>query len=169
MLPLECINAGRNRWAVRLDVQADPESGENAVTYVEGTYDHEPTVEDVRALVCQTIEDYDTSDAVNTFTLGDKTMWLDNLNRTSLIEVARSRTAEDEAATVEVWADGECQNVAAKDLVRYLTELITYAKATFDVTQHHKLDVQGIEDVDGLIAFDIRADYPATLNFPLSD
>lgn len=167
--PLECINPSKNRWAVRLDVQRDEDGGKDAVTYAEGVFEHEPTAEDVRALVCQAIEDYDTSEEVNSFTLGGKSMWLDNLNRTSLLEVARSRAAENGAATVEVWADGDFHNIPAADLVRYLTELIGYAKATFDVTQHHKLDVQSIDDVKELIAFDVRADYPAKLDFTLSD
>lgn len=167
--PLECINPGRNRWAVRLDVQKDAEGAEDAVSYVEEVYDHEPTADDVRSLVLMAIEAYDTSDAVNGFVLDGRKMWLDNLNRTSLLEVARSAAAADPSSTVEVWTDGECVNVPASDLVGYLLQLIVYAKATFDVTQHHKLDVHAITEVEGLLEYNVRADYPPTLVFELSD
>lgn len=167
--PLECINPGRNRWAVRLDVQKDAEGAEDAVSYVEEVYDHEPTADDVRSLVLMAIEAYDTSDAVNGFVLDGRKMWLDNLNRTSLLEVARSAAASDPSSTVEVWADGEYMNVPAPDLVGYLSQLIVYAKATFDVTQHHKMDVHAITEVEGLLEYNVRADYPPTLVFELSD
>ena len=167
--PLECINPKKNRWAVRLDVQNDTDGGEGAVTYVEEVYEHEPTIEDIRSLVCQAIEAYDTSNAVNTSMLGGKTTWFDNLNRTSLLEVARNAAVADETATIEVWTDGSCMNVKATDLTIYLIELIGYAKATFDVTQHHKLDVHTIEDKDELLSYDVRAGYPPILDFKLSD
>lgn len=177
---IECVNPMLNKWHVRWDVQ--PAAGTNAngeletgVSYMEAEFLHEPSLEEIKVVVCAGIDEYDSSTEVNAFTVNGMPLWLDKQTRTSLsytisVEEQARSISEGEVPTTQLWYNGlppVSFDIPTEQLKQMLAALELYAKATYDVTQSHKAAVYSFETADAVLSFDIRADYPEKLAFSL--
>lgn len=164
---MECINPYTNRWSIRFDLQENPADADGraqGISYLEQTFDHEPTLDEVKAAVAAGIDQYDGSEAVNSFTVDGMAMWLDKQTRTSLSYTLS--VVEGDVTTL--WYEGlppVAFELPAGQLKQMLAALEQYAKATYDVTQSHKAAIYALDSATDILLYDIRAGYPERLAF----
>lgn len=110
------------------------------------------------------ITEYDQSEAVNSFTLGGKEMWLPKETRVGLVN---SVTIEKNAGkeTTVLWFGGEKYELPVDTALQMLSALELYALECYNVTAAHKAAVNALESVEDVVAYDYIQGYPETLNF----
>ena len=110
------------------------------------------------------IEEYDKSDAVNSFSIGGVDMWLDfNLRqqlRTSII--AYQKLNEQ---TVSKWFNGVEYTFTTEQWMTMLNTLEVYASEALNVTEAHKAAVNALTSIQDIEDYDITLDYPNKLQF----
>lgn len=123
-----------------------------------------PTIEDVKARKTDEILAYDSSSAVNEFSIGGVPMWLDKATRAGLLlrfeaegKVGRTETT--------LWNDGQSYTLPLETAQQILIALELYASACYDRTQAHIAEVQKMESKEAVEAYDYTTGYPAKLNF----
>ena len=108
------------------------------------------------------IEAYDQSDAVNSFTLGGQSMWLDAQTRQTLrisIEAYQAQGAEQ----VTKWFGGHEFTFPVSSWLLMLNALEVYAAEALNVTEAHKAAVTALDTIEAVESYDITTDYPQQL------
>ena len=124
----------------------------------------EDPIEPMRAALLHNIETYDTSPAVNSFTLGGKEMWLPKETRVGLVNSISIEKAAGKETTV-LWFGGEKYELPVDTALQMLSALELYALECYNVTAAHKAAVSALDNVEEIIAFNITEGYPTKLNF----
>lgn len=110
------------------------------------------------------LEVYDASDAVNSFSVNGKTMWLDAQTRQQLrISLDAMRDAGRE--TVTKWFDGVEYNFPTAVWYEMLNAVEVYAADALNVTEGHRAAILSLATVDEVAAYDFTVGYPEKLNF----
>lgn len=126
-----------------------------------------PTSQSVREKVIAKIEAYDKSEAVNSFTLGDKRMWLDKETRVGLVNsISIEKAAGKETTTL--WFDAVQYIIPVDTALQMLAALELYALDCYNVTQSHIASVRLLDNVETLETYDYTAGYPERLVFNLN-
>ncbi len=110
------------------------------------------------------IDAYDTSEAVNSFTMQGQAMWLDKAMRVGLA----NSTAIQEAAGIEtttLWYGTQCYNLPVASAKAMLATLELYALECYNTTARHKAAVSALEDIEAVKAYDHTAGYPPKPQF----
>ena len=115
-------------------------------------------------LLLHNIETYDTSPAVNSFTLGGKEMWLPKETRVGLVNSISIEKAAGKETTV-LWFGGEKYELPVDTALQMLSALELYALDCYNTTAAHKAAVSALDNVEEIIAFNITEGYPTKLNF----
>lgn len=108
------------------------------------------------------IDAYDTSSAVNGFTLNGATVWLDKATRVGLMN-STSITKAMGQLTTTLWLGESKMEVPCDTAIQLLSALEMYALECFNVTAAHKKAVSELNSIEEVERFDITADYPAQL------
>ena len=123
-----------------------------------------PTLEEVKARKVDEILAYDSSEAVNEFSIGGQPMWLDKATRAGLLlrfeaegKVGRTETT--------LWNDGQSYTLPLETAQQILIALELYASACYDNTQSHIAEVQKMESKEAVEAYDYTTGYPQKLLF----
>ena len=123
-----------------------------------------PTLEDVKTDKINEILTYDSSEAVNEFTIGGVPMWLDKATRAGLLlrfeaegKVGRTETT--------LWNDGQSYTLPLEQAQQILIALELYASGCYDNTQRHIAEVQKMESKEAVEAYDYTTGYPSKLLF----
>ena len=124
----------------------------------------EDPIEPMRTALLHNIETYDTSAAVNSFTLGGKEMWLPKETRVGLVNSITIEKAAGKDTTV-LWFDGEKYELPVDAALQMLSALELYALDCYNVTAAHKAAVSALASVEDIVAYDYTANYPIKLNF----
>lgn len=125
--------------------------------------DEEP-IEPMRKALLHNVEIYDTSGAVNSFTLQGKQMWLPKETRVGLVNsITIERNAGKETTTL--WFDGAKYELPVDTALQMLAALELYALDCYNVTAAHKADIEALTTVEEVVAYDYTTDYPEKLNF----
>lgn len=132
----------------------------------------ESVLEALRKRITERINEYDTSEAVNTFSLqkGDTKVnyWLNRETRNNLYH---SVTVWKESGKGDYTLDLRVYGVSiAADcdtLLDMLDKLETYAVECFNVTSKHLNEVMQISDIETLLAYDYKSGYPEVLTLKL--
>lgn len=133
-------------------------------------YNHEPTLDELKADITALIEDYDSSTAVNSFLLNGATVWLDKSTRVGLVNSTTickqaglaAGTPETEITTT-LWLDGVKLVIPCDTALQLLSALELYALECFNVTAQHKADIAAATSVDELMNYDYTGGYPDKL------
>ena len=110
------------------------------------------------------IKAYDSSSAVNAFTLQGSPRWLDKATRAGLKLRLEAEQASGQGNTT-LWYGTEAITLPVTNAIIMLNRLEIYASESYDVTQGHLARVALMENVDEVLGFDIKADYPDKLTF----
>ena len=118
----------------------------------------------IKADLIAQITAYDTSEAVNSFTLQGKQMGLPKETRVGLVN---SITIEKNAGkeVTGLWHDGVRYELPVDTALQMLAALELYALECYNVTAAHKAAVSALESVEDIVAYDYTTDYPEKLIF----
>lgn len=158
-----------NKWVLLNDEQkAFYEANSNAtvkeVWDMELTPPHVRTLEEAKREKIREIEDYDRSEAVNSFTIGNQTMWLTVSERQQLATQINSNEAIGRE-TMTRWFNGYEFTYPIASWKQMLIALEVYAGDALNVTEAHKAAVNALNDIESVDNFDITAGYPDKLSF----
>ena len=124
----------------------------------------ERTLEIAKSEKIAQITAYDTSEAVNSFTLGNATMWISRDDRISLMN---STTILQNAGqeTTTLWYGGEKYTLPCDTLIQMLSALEVYALQCYEMTEEHKAAVNALTNIEEVDAYDYKTGYPEKLSF----
>ena len=123
-----------------------------------------PTLEDIKARKVDEIIAYDDSKAVNDFTIGGVSAWLDKDTRSGLRLRFEAETAVGRTETT-LWDKGQSFTLPLPQAQQLLLALELYASECYDNTQRHIGEVQKLESIEAVEAYDYTIGYPAKLAF----
>ena len=158
-----------NKWVLLNDAQkAFYEANSNAsvkeVFDMQITPAPERTLEQAKNEKVREIEEYDSSDAVNSFTISGQTMWLTVSERQQLATQISSNEAIGRG-TMTRWFNGHEFTYPIESWKQMLVALEVYAGDALNVTEAHKAAVDALETIEAVDNFDITAGYPEKLSF----
>lgn len=158
-----------NKWVLLSDEQkafyeANPNATVKEVWDMELTPPHVRTLDEAKREKIMEIEEYDRSEAVNSFTIGNQTMWLTVDERQQLATQVRSSEAIGRN-TMTRWFDGQDFTFPIASWKQMLVALEVYAGDALNVTESHKAAVNALNDIESVDNFDITVGYPDKLSF----
>lgn len=123
-----------------------------------------PTLEVIQRSKIDEILAYDSSSAVNEFSIGGQPMWLDKATRAGLL---LRFEAEGKAMreTTTLWYEGQSYTLPLAQAQQILIALELYASACYDKTQSHIAAVMALESKEAVEAYDYTTGYPEKLSF----
>lgn len=123
-------------------------------------------LEKAKEEVTRAIEQYDTSDNVNSFSLNGVKVWLPKETRVGLMN---STTIEKNSGKEKstMWFNGICITVNCDAAIQMLSSLELYALACYNKTAEHKLAVNQLTEVSEVKAYDYTVGYPDKLSFTI--
>lgn len=124
----------------------------------------ERTLADAKVEKISEITTYDTSDAVNSFTIDGNTTWI---NREDRISIMNSTTILKNAGqdTTTLWDHGKKYTIPCDMLIQILSLLEIYALQCYDVTEKHKANVNALHEIAEVDEYDYTTGYPEQLSF----
>lgn len=132
------------------------------VEYVEPV--HERTVEDAKRDAKRRIEEYDSSRSVNEFYMNNYPVWLDKATRAGLKLRFEAEIATGKTDTV-LWYEGSQFPLSLEQAMQMLYAIEVYASACYDNTQKHLAEVEKLETIEEVEAYNYRKGYPEKLRF----
>ena len=130
--------------------------------------DEQPTEEDtlrhLKEDLRNSINEYDQSAEVNSFTVSGVTLWLDKATRAGLMLRFQAEIAAG-LETTALWHGGVRFPLALGDAMQMLYALELYASACYDNTQRHLAAVDAMTTADDIETYDITEGYPEKLAF----
>ena len=125
---------------------------------------YEPTLEDIKANKIEAILAYDSSEAVNEFSMGGLPIWLDKATRAGLLLRFEAEAKAGRTST-KLWYNGLPFTLPLTYAQEILIALELYASACYDNTQRHIAEVQKMESKEAVEAYDYTTGYPNKLLF----
>ena len=123
-----------------------------------------PTLEEIKARKVDEILAYDSSEAVNEFSIGGQLMWLDKATRAGLLLRFEAEAKAGRTSTT-LWYNGLPFTLPLTYAQEILIALELYASACYDNTQSHIAEVQKMESKEAVESYDYTTGYPAKLAF----
>lgn len=158
-----------NKWVLLSDEQVafheeHPEATVKEVWDMQMTPPVPRTLEDAKEEKIRLIEDYDQSDAVNSFTIGNMTMWLSVEERE---RIATQISANEAIGRIEMtrWFNGMAFTFTLTQWKQMLVALEVYAGDALNVTESHKAAVNALTTIEEVDTYDYMAGYPEKLIF----
>lgn len=132
---------------------------ESANAYFKQIVSTDDTLEAHKRNKLREIDVYDISENVNGFFLGDTLLWLDKDTRTGLVNTLNSAVIVGRE-NVNIWFSGLYITLNIDEARQMLAALEIYATDCYNVTAQHKVQVNALETIEAVDAFDVSADYP---------
>ena len=125
---------------------------------------HEATIEETRAQKLDELRLFDSSEAVNQFSINGVFGWL---NKNTRIGLMNSINIEKEAGRSEtsIWLGDTQFILSIEKAVNMLQQLELYALACYDTTQRHINAINQLETKEEIEAYNFKTGYPGKLNF----
>ena len=157
------------KWVLLSDEQvayheAHPEATEKEVWDMAPTPPAERTLYDAKSEKLAAIEAYDNSSAVNEFTYGKVSMWLDKATRDGLYLRLLSEQALGKTTTM-LWFGTMSFGLTIGQAFQMLYAIEVYASGCYDCTAAHKAAIAELETVEAVDAYDHTEGYPEKLVF----
>lgn len=123
-------------------------------------------IEAMRAKKVALIQEYDKSEAVNSFLINGERMWLDKATRVGLVnstQVAKAAGAEN----IVLWHGDRSYNIPCDLMLQMLSTLELYAMECYNVTAQHTANIHSLEDLNRIYNYNYTKGYPKRLSFTL--
>lgn len=114
--------------------------------------------------IIEEIIKYDSSKEVNEFYIHEIPVWLDKATRAGLMLRFNSELALKKDTTT-LWYEGQSFTLPLNTAMQMLYALEVYASECYDNTQLHLANIEKIETIEELKAYDYRIGYPDKLHF----
>ena len=110
------------------------------------------------------LEAYDSSDAVNSFSIGGQPMWLTVEERQ---QIATQISAHSAAGldSMTRWFEGQEYTFPVSTWYQMLTALELYAGDALNVTEGHKAAIKSLQTVQEVEDYDFTTGYPCKMSF----
>ena len=132
--------------------------------WVEPTPTPEELLARAKASKIAELEAYDASDAVNSFSVNGKQMWLDAQTRQQL-RISLDAMQQAGRENVTKWFDG-VEYPYPIDVWYHMRGLVeVYASDALNVTEAHKAAINALTSVSDVEAYDYTVGYPDKLSF----
>ena len=112
------------------------------------------------------IEDYDISDNVNVFYLGEMPLWIPRETRVSL-QNSTAILLKNNITTATLWHKTMHFDLSGELLLHLLDELEIYALQCFNKTAEHKANVMQLTTIEDVENYNYTVGYPEKLTFTL--
>lgn len=123
-------------------------------------------LEKAKEEIIRDIEQYDTSDNVNSFSLNGIKVWLSKETRVGLMNsITIEKNSGKEESTV--WFNDVSITINCDAAIQILSSLELYALACYSKTAEHKLAVSQLTEVSEVKAYDYTVGYPDKLSFTI--
>ena len=123
-----------------------------------------PTLEEIKARKVEEVLAYDSSKAVNEFSMGGLPIWLDKATRAGLLLRFEAEAKAGRTSTT-LWYNGLPFTLPLTYAQEILIALELYASACYDNTQSHIAEVQKLESKEAVESYDYTSGYPQKLLF----
>lgn len=121
-------------------------------------------IDEMRAKKVALIQDYDKSEAVNSFLVNGERMWLDKATRVGLVNSTQVAKAAG-AKYIVLWANDKSYNIQCDMMLQMLAVLELYAMECYNVTAEHIASVNALEDLNRIYNYNYTKGYPKRLEF----
>jgi hypothetical protein len=157
-----------NKWVLLSDEQVSfyeqhPDASPKEVWDME-IYVPVKTLEQAKQEKIWEINDYDHSDAVNSFSVNGKDMWIDAQTRQQL-RISLDACRDVGRETVTKWFDGIEYTYPITQWYQMLAAVEVYASDALNVTEGHKAAVNALQTVEAVENYDYTTGYPTKLVF----
>lgn len=126
----------------------------------------EEVLEEYKKEKIKDIQRYDTSRAINGFTVNGVKMWLDKATRVGLMLRLQSEQQAGYNSTT-LWYDNVEYVLPIEMAIQMLQNIELYASKCYDTTQGHIAFVKELDNIDDVKLYDYTSYYPEQLNFKL--
>lgn len=122
------------------------------------------TLESVKQKKLGQLSAYDNSDAVNSFTIGDESMWLTPQQRQ---QVSMQIQANEDLGREEMtkWFNGKQFTFTLFKWRQMLSALEVYAGDALNATEMHKANINNLNTIEDIQNYDYTVGYPEKLVF----
>ena len=125
---------------------------------------YERTLEDAKREMIDKITQYDNSEAVNSFTIGNAVMWLNVEERQQLATQIQANEGIGRENMTK-WFNGISYTFPLTAWKQMLTALEVYAGDALNVTESHKHNVDLLETIEAVDNYNFMTGYPEKLSF----
>ena len=165
--PVEgAVKITQDQWQELLDSQS---SGKEIRTNEDGfpiLVEHEYTIEEMRDMKLSEIREYDKSEVVNQFTIGNTSGWLDKTTRLGL-QNSISIEQETGKADTTLWIANKPFVLSTQKALDMLRQIELYAIACNNTTLSHIASVIELTDRKEVMEYNFKKDYPQKLEFAI--
>ena len=128
----------------------------------------EQTLDEIKYNKINELNNYDQSNAVNSFTINNQVLWLDSQSRQQL------RTSLDaykalNRNTVSKWFNGVEFTFPLDTWYNMLNALEVYAGDALNITEQHRAIINKLDNIDDINNYDFTTDYPKKLEFNIDN
>lgn len=122
------------------------------------------TLESVKQKKLGQLSAYDNSDAINSFTIGDESMWLTPQQRQ---QVSMQIQANEDLGREEMtkWFNGKQFTFTLFKWRQMLSSLEVYAGDALNATEMHKANINNLNTIEDIQNYDYTVGYPEKLVF----
>ena len=128
--------------------------------------DYQYTIDELKEMKIADINAYDKSDAVNSFYLSGKKMWLDKEDRVGLVNSINIEKHTGKLDTV-LWFDTIKYTIPITDAISMLNSLELYALNCYNTTQQHISAIYKLQTKEEIESYNYKTGYPDKLQFTL--
>ena len=118
-----------------------------------------PSLEEAISNKVYEINEYDTSDQVNSFTINGISGWIDRNTRVALLH-AIDVVEQSGGNEYTVWFNDVPMTLPINVIKQFLNALELYAIGAFNVTNRHIMNVKKLETVEEVENYDFTRGYP---------
>ena len=126
----------------------------------------EQIFEDNKQKYIQIIFNYDSSDSVNKFFIGDLPMWLDKSTRAGLLLRFQAEKSKGWTMTT-LWYNNMQFPLNIDMAIEMLYTIEIYASACYDKTQRHLSEIKRLTTLQEIESYNYKEGYPEILYFQL--
>lgn len=125
---------------------------------------HEATIEETRSQKLDELRLFDSSEAVNQFSINGVLGWL---NKSTRVGLMNSINIEKEAGRSEtsIWLGDTQFILSIEKAINMLQQIELYALACYNVTQRHINSINQLYTKEEIEAYNFKTGYPGKLSF----
>lgn len=128
---------------------------------------YEPSIEELRIIKLQELEEYDRSSAVNTISISGVSGWLDKATRVGLVNSISVEQASGRTET-SIWLGDHRFVMPIAEAVGILRQIEIYTVDCNNATRGHAAAIKELRSKEDIEAYDFRTGYPSHPVFPVT-
>ena len=124
----------------------------------------EKSIEQVRRETISAVTNYDKSQEVNSFFIGEVQAWIDRDTRVSLMNSTNILKSMGQESTT-LWLGNKSYTLLCDLVIQLLGALEVYVLQCYNTTAQHKANIDKIETIEELKEYNYKVGYPEKLVF----